>query len=304
MGNSFTQPPQFPEFKPLGLEDRDILQRLLWDYQPETSELTFTNLFIWREFYHFSWCLERDWLLIISDSPGGSWALPPIGPPPSAAVCRKLLQWPGINWTTVPSIDRADTRLATELAQSAGFLISPRRDHFDYVYRSEDLMQLPGAKYQAKRNHIHQFQRSHPIAYESLQDKHLAACLDLAAAWCTLKSCDEDLGLQGEWDAVRAGLRNYQELNLVGGVILVEDRVEAFTVGELLNQATAVVHLEKANPAVPGIYAVINQEFCRHSWSKVPLINREQDLGLPGLRMAKMSYHPQRLVEKFRIQLA
>jgi hypothetical protein len=304
MGNSSRQPPIFPEFKPLGLEDRDSLQRLLWGYQPETSELTFTNLFIWREFYHFAWCLERDWLLIISDSPGGSWALPPIGPPPRAAVCRKLLQWSGINWTTVPGIDRADARLATELAQTAGFLIEPRRDHFDYVYRSADLIQLPGANYQAKRNHIHQFQRSHPISYESLQDKHLAACLDLAAEWCTLKSCAEDLGLQGEWDAVRAGLRNFQTLNLVGGVILVDDRVEAFTLGELLNQATAVVHLEKANPAVPGIYAVINQEFCRHSWPEVPSINREQDLGVPGLRLAKMSYHPQRLVEKFRIQLA
>ena len=103
---------------------------------------------------------------------------------------------------------------------------------------------------------------------------------------------------------MRAGLRNFQDLSLVGGVILVEDRVAAFAVGELLNQDTAVVHLEKADPTIPGIYAVINQEFCRRSWSKVPLINREQDLGLPGLRMAKMSYHPQRLVEKFRIQLA
>lgn len=304
MGNSSPQPPIFPEFKPLGLEDRDILQRILWDYQPETSELTFTNLFIWREFYHFSWCLERDWLLIISDSPDGSWALPPIGPSTRAAVCRKLLKWPGINWTTVPSIARADDRLVTELAQASGFLIEPLRDQFDYVYRSADLIQLPGAKYQAKRNHVHQFQRSHPISYESLQDKHLAACLDLATEWCTLKRCGEDLGLKGEWDAVRAGLRNFQDLNLVGGVILVDDRVEAFTVGELLNQDTAVVHLEKANPALPGIYAVINQEFCQHSWSKVPLINREQDLGVPGLRMAKMSYHPHRLVEKFRIQLA
>ncbi len=304
MGNSSPQPPIFPEFKPLGLEDRDIIQRLLWDYQPETSELTFTNLFIWREFYHFSWCLERDWLLIISDSPEGSWALPPIGPPPRAAVCRKLLKWPGINWTTVPSIVRADARLVAELARAAGFLIEPLRDHFDYVYRSADLIQLPGARFQAKRTHMHQFQRAHPISYESLEKKHLAACLELAAEWCRLKSCDEDLGLTGEWDAVRAGLRNFQDLSLVGGVILVEDRVAAFTVGELLNQDTAVVHLEKANPTIPGIYAVINQEFCRHSWSQVPLINREQDLGVPGLRMAKMSYHPHRLVEKFRIQLA
>ncbi|MCL4504166.1 MAG: phosphatidylglycerol lysyltransferase domain-containing protein [Deltaproteobacteria bacterium] len=304
MGNSSPPPPVFPDFKPLGLEDRDVLQRLLWDYQPETSELTFTNLFIWREFYQFSWCLEGNWLLMVSNSPGGTWALPPIGPPPRATVCRKLLKWAGVNWTAPPCIARADDRLVTELAQSAGFLISPLRDHFDYVYRSQDLIQLPGSKYQAQRTHTHQFQHSHQISYEPLQSKHLGACLELAAEWCALKRCAEDLGLQGEWQAVREGLRNFQELNLVGGVILVKDKVEAFTVGELLNRGTAVVHIEKANPAIPGIYAVINQEFCRHSWSEVPFINREQDLGLPGLRMAKMSYHPHRLVEKFRIQLA
>ena len=164
-------------------------------------------------------------------------------------------------------------------------------------------LQLQGAKYQAKRNHIHQLSRSHAFTYEALQARHLSACLDLAASWCDLKSCAEDLGLQGEWGAVKASLINFQELNLQGGVIEIDGRVEAFTLGELLNKETAVVHIEKANPLLQGLYAVINQEFCRHSWSQVPFINREQDLGLPGLRLAKMSYHPLHLVEKFRIQL-
>ena len=190
-----------------------------------------------------------------------------------------------------------------ELSQSSGFLIEPLRDHFDYVYRSADLIELQGAKYQAKRNHIHQLRRSHAFTYEVLQARHLSACLDLAANWCALKSCAEDLSLQGEWEAVKASLINFQDLNLQGGVIEIDGRVEAFTLGELLNKETAVVHIEKANPLLQGLYAVINQEFCRHSWSQVPFINREQDLGLPGLRLAKMSYHPHHLVEKFRIQL-
>ncbi|HEY9074330.1 MAG TPA: phosphatidylglycerol lysyltransferase domain-containing protein, partial [Desulfobaccales bacterium] len=104
-------------------------------------------------------------------------------------------------------------------------------------------------------------------------------------------------------EAVKAGLINFHDLNLQGGVIEIDGRVEAFTLGELLNNETVVVHIEKANPLVQGLYTAINQEFCRHSWSQVPFINREQDLGLPGLRMAKMSYHPHHLVEKFRIQL-
>ncbi len=305
MGNAFPKPPIFPEFRPLGLEDKELLQPRLRAYQPETSELTFTNLFIWKDFYNFSWSLERDWLLIISEAPGGrSWALPPIGPASRVEICKKLRQWfreeKGVK---VPSIERADERLVAELAQAGEFISEPVRDHFDYVYRSEDLIQLPGAKYQAKRNHIHQFKRSQTFSYESLEEKHLAACLDLAARWCQFKRCAEDLGLSGEWEAVRAALRHFQDLDLQGGVILINNQVEAFTLGELLNGEAAVIHIEKANPEIQGLYAVINQEFCRHSWSEVPFINREQDLGIPGLRLAKMSYHPEHLIKKFRIEM-
>ncbi len=299
-------PPAFPEFKPLGLEDKEILQRLLWDYQPQTSELTFTNLLIWKDYYHFAWSLDRDWLLITSNPPEGArWALPPIGPAPRAEICRKLLAWlRGNSHTGTAGIERADKRLAAELTGQPGFLIEPRRDHFDYVYRSEDLIGLAGNKYQAQRNHIHHVQRSYNLSFQALEEKDIPACLTLAEEWCEQKGCDEDLGLQGEWEAVKASLRNFQALDIQGGVIRINGKVEAFTLGELLNQDTAVVHIEKANPQISGLYAVINQEFCRQSWSGVPWINREQDLGLPGLRTVKLSYHPHHLVEKFGIQLS
>jgi hypothetical protein len=305
MGNSLTAQPLFPEFKPLGLEDREIFRRLLWDYQPETSELTFTNLFIWKDYYHIAWSLDRDWLLIISDSPDGkSWIFPPIGPPGRVEICAKLLKWLGDKkGIKAPSIERADSRLVAELAQAPGFLIEPARDHFDYVYRSADLIQLAGTRYQAQRNHIHHLQHAYAFSYEPLQERHCSACLDLAEKWCAQKGCAEDLSLSGEWEAVKASLRNFRDLKLQGGVILINGNIEAFTLGELLNKETAVVHIEKANPMISGLYAGINQEFCRHSWSQVPVINREQDLGVPGLRTAKMSYRPHHLVEKFRIRL-
>jgi uncharacterized protein len=306
MGNSFAQPPLFPEFKPLGLEDRDFFRRLLWDYQPETSELTFTNLFIWKDFYNLAWSLDRDWLLIISDpADGSSWMFPPVGPSPRGETCKKLLRWlQEIKGIKGPGIERADSRLVAELAADSQFLMEPARDHFDYVYRSEDLMQLAGTSYQGQRNHIQHLQRSYAFSYEPLQERHISACLDLAEEWCAQKKCAEDLGLQGEWEAVKACLQNFPDLDLQGGVILINGKVEAFTLGELLNKETAVVHIEKANPLISGLYAAINREFCRHSWSQVPFINREQDLGLPGLRMAKLSYHPHHLVEKFRIRLS
>ena len=200
-----------------------------------------------------------------------------------------------------PYIDRADTRLAQEVASLADLKCEPVRDHFDYIYRAADLIKLAGNKYHSKRNHINNLKRSQPFAYEPLTEEHLAACLNLADRWCEFKRCDEDLNLIGEWEAVCLALRHYQELSLQGGVILIHGKVEAFSIGELLNKQTAVIHIEKANPEIGGLYSVINQQFCEHAWHEVQFINREQDLGEEGLRKAKLSYNPEHLEEKFRI---
>jgi uncharacterized protein len=298
-------PPVFPRFKPLALEDREIILNLLWAYQPETSELTFTNLFMWQSHYGYQWCLDRDWLLVVSSADGNlTWALPPVGPAPRADLCRKILAWlrdeQGVN---DPAIERADPRLAAELGGHPAFVLEPVRDHFDYVYSTDDLNKLAGGKYHTQRNHINSLGRSYRYRYEPLREEHLSACLYLCARWCQVKKCDEDLSLMGEWEAIVKVLANYQALSLQGGVILIDDRVQAFSCGELLNKETAVIHLEKADPELRGLYAVINQQFTREAWAGVPFVNREQDLGEAGLRKAKMSYHPHHLVEKFRIRL-
>jgi hypothetical protein len=298
--------PVFPRFTPLTLADREMLRTFLWDYQAETSELTFTNLFIWQSHYGYQWCLDRDRLLVVGAVAGGEpWALPPVGPPPRVDQCRQVLRWLRDNRGVAdPAIERADSRLAAELSGHPDFVVEPTRDHFDYVYRTHDLINLAGGKYHAQRNHINSLVRSGGFRYEPLREEHLSACLYLCARWCQVKRCECDLSLMGEWEAIGAALANYQALELQGGVLLINDRVEAFTCGELLNQETAVIHLEKANPEVRGLYAAINQEFCRQAWAGVEFVNREQDLGEAGLRMAKTSYHPHHLAEKFRVRLA
>jgi hypothetical protein len=137
-----------------------------------------------------------------------------------------------------------------------------------------------------------------------LDERHVDACIALSEAWCTWRRCSEDLGLTSEWEAVGELLRHFHRLEVVGGVLLCNGRVEAYSVGELLNEDTAVVHIEKANPDIPGLYALINQQFCENSWHAVTYVNREQDLGEEGLRKAKLSYYPDHLVEKHRIRFA
>ncbi len=298
--------PQFPQFKPIELEDRTFLRDVIWRYQPETSELTFTNLFLWRTHYGIRWSVFKDWVLIIAVAPGGeTTAFPPLGPSPRLEPVRAILDWlEEGGHGCEPLIERADARLSAELGQGREFAAAPERDQFDYIYPTSDLIALAGSRYHGKRNHIARFTYAHAFAYAPFEEAQVIPCLNLAEAWCTVKRCDEDMDLMDEWDAVRECLANFRRLEVRGGVILVEGKVEAFTFGELLNETTAVVHFEKANPDIPGLYGVINQEFCRNEWSAVPFINREQDLGEPGLRKAKLSYHPVRLVEKFTLRKA
>lgn len=300
-----THPPLFPVFKPLELDDRDFLQPRLWTYQPATSELTFTNLFIWRKNYNLSWCLKDDCLVFRSDSPQDPWFFPPVGPSSRADLCRDLLTWlKDERGVPDPRLERVDRRLLEKVTVTGDFSAEPARDHFDYVYAIPDLISLAGRKYHNKRNHLNSFQGAHRHRHEPLRPAHLPACLDLAEKWCEIKRCAEDLSLMEEWGAVTEALTHFQALGLVGGVVFVEDRLEAFTLGEKLNATTVVIHVEKANPEIRGLYTAINQAFLENAWQELPWVNREQDLGEPGLRQAKLSYHPHHLEEKFTLRLA
>jgi hypothetical protein len=296
--------PSFPDFKPVELQDRDFINGSLRDYRPQTSEWTFTNLFMWRQHYRFHWSTHLDWLLVIGYSDGaGPYGLPPIGPASRLAVTRLLLEWLARENNAAAHIERADRRLAEELEGAADLLVESTREQFDYIYRSDHLIGLGGRKYHSKRNHINKFVRSYVFSYQPFSSSHVQPCLELAESWCQWRRCEEDFALAGEWDAIREALTHYGELQFQGGVIIVHNRLAAFALGEMLNDDTAVIHIEKADPEIAGIYSTINQQFCENTWRHIPYINREQDLGDEGLRKAKLSYYPDHFEEKYRVTL-
>jgi uncharacterized protein len=300
------EPPRFPDFKPLELEDRPRLHPALWDFQPVTSELTFTNLYIWRRHYGIRWCLADGWLLVLyAAHPRGACLLEPIGPPGRAEVARRALAWlAGPGGSPDARLERAGTALADELGAAGGFALEPTREHFDYVYSAPELIGLPGKKFHAKRNHLARFLREHAARFLPLGPELVPACLAVAERWCDLRACAEDVGLDSEWQAVRDLLEHVQALEVRGGALEVDGRIEAFGLGELLNARTAVIHVEKADPGVPGMYAAVHQQHLERVWGGVELVNREQDLGEEGLRKAKESYHPVRLEPKHRVRLS
>lgn len=298
--------PTFPSFKALELADRDALHSCIWAFQPETSELTFGNLYVWRSYYKFEWTMLDECLVILAEERDGAhYALPPIGENNRAEVTHKLLTWlrdeRGID---SPRVSRAGERLAEELRQDDRFSITELRDHFDYVYVTTDLSEMPGRKYSSKRNHINQFNRYYRYEYKPVTPELAPECLELAEIWCEQRLCEEDLSLQHELSGIEDMLNNVETLEVDGGAILIHGKVQAFALGEKLNESTAVVHIEKANPEFKGIYTKMTQAYAERWEDVTDFVNLEQDLGEPGLRRAKESYYPDHMAKKYEITLA
>ncbi|HOJ72062.1 MAG TPA: phosphatidylglycerol lysyltransferase domain-containing protein [Syntrophorhabdaceae bacterium] len=295
----------FPNFRDIKIQDIHIFKEVFSQYQPQASEWTFANLFIWRRHYRFKWSVYRDWILLVySDNNGHFQAFQPVGPPSRLKVTLLLLEWlkDGVK-TPDPIITRADGRLIKEVERNESLLVKPEREHFDYVYLRDDLISLSGNRYSSKRNHINKLLKTYNVKYDMLNETYIEKCNKLQDKWCQQRRCEEDTGLLGEWEAIKEMLTHYDSLGVMGGVILIEDEVTAFTIGEMLNDNTAVIHIEKADADIPGLYPLINQRFCEYGLEGAYYVNREQDLGIQGLREAKLSYHPHHFVEKFSVRM-
>ena len=180
------------------------------------------------------------------------------------------------------------------------FIFHCGRGGHDYVYAIDDLADLKGKKYQPMRNHINRFLAEHPdVRILPLSEQTLADARALADRWYQRRSPEEDAGM--ELAALNRAFAHWRELGMEGLVMYVREQVVAMTMGSRLGADTVDVHFEKADTDYPGAYAVINRAFARHIREKYPevkFLNREDDMGLEGLRKAKLSYYPHHMVEK------
>ena len=296
--------PYYPHFREICLEDKNLFKNFFAHSPPQISEHTFTNLFIWRHYYHFQWCLWDECVCTLAHIEGSQ----PFFFPP---ICEKNFK-ERINdlmlYLKRQGFDEMVQRVPEHsvnqyLRDHNNFEIALDRGNCDYIYLAEELITLEGNKFHGKRNHINKFKKNHSYQYKSLTPSLVSECLKMETEWCNLKHCEMFPSLAGEERAIYEALKNMETLGFKGGVIVINEKVEAFALGEQLNTQTAVIHAEKANPAFEGLYQLINQEFCMHEWGNIAYINREQDLGEEGLRKAKLSYHPHHMINKFTVKL-
>ena len=181
--------------------------------------------------------------------------------------------------------------------------ITLERDTFDYIYRSEDLINLSGKKYQPKRNHISYFMKNNNWTYERLSEENIPECYEMSKQWLenSLEEFREEL--EGELKIIKRVFDNYDKLDFVGGVLRVDGKVVAYTMGEPASRDVFCVHVEKAFSDIRGAYPMINQQFVKNELSGYKYINREDDTGAENLRKAKLRYYPAILAEKYEAKL-
>jgi hypothetical protein len=255
--------PELPEMRPLVVEDQELLRPLLRALQPQQSEFTFTNLFIWRDAHQIRLSQVGEAVALFSwrADPEDSFLFPPLGEGADAEVVRRCLQHMGEQGHS-PRLCRVTREDIARLGLGEpSFVMAPDRDQWDYVYLVRDLTELKGNRYHGKRNHVEQFASRHPFRYLPLTPELVPQCRELQDRWCDEKHCDLVSTLRAEGRAVKEVLEHLETLGVTGGCIEVEGKIEAFTLGELLNPETVVIHIEKANAAFHGLYQVINQQF-------------------------------------------
>ncbi|WP_455283210.1 DUF2156 domain-containing protein [[Eubacterium] cellulosolvens] len=293
--------PQYPEKREISINDKDLLKQKLFKLQPQISEYTFTNLWIWRQHRPvYLSQLNKTVLIFRKNLDGQIYLLPPVGEKVSLLVFEKMRSKGIKDLNGLYGFSKEEANKFKE----KGLIVIEDRNNWDYVYSVKELISLEGTKYRKKRQNIHQCLSDHECVYKSITSQIIKECLELQNDWCNLRYCISDPGLMSEDWAIKEILTNFDKLSVFGGAIYIDGRIEAFTIAERLNSNSAVIHFEKANHNIRGLYQLINQWFCKHSLQDYEYVNREQDLGIQGLRRAKQEYYPHHMVEKCTIKIS
>ena len=288
------------EFKSPKLSDYEKFAEFFFDEGEYSCEMNFISIYIWKAIYENKFYMDDKTLFFRSkgDNGGYVFSLPygdmDYGMKLIFEYCKEAGIRPDI-WTS------QGKRLDTFLKKYDGYEIIPERDNFDYIYKREDLAFLSGKKYHSKRNHISAFSKKYNWTYETLDVSNKDEFLAFSEKWYFDKADTFDEGLAAEQAALAEILNSNVGIKCKGALIRIDGRVVAVTMGSPINSRVFDIHFEKADAEYLTAYALINREFALRELGEYEYINREDDLGIEGLRRAKLSYKPEILLEKYSI---
>ncbi len=288
------------EFKHINRADKPIFDDYFRERDYHASECCFGTNFIWRHGFDTYWAISHGSLIMMVTVQNKTFITPPFGGvneelPQVLDELRaffggKPFEIHGIYEDTIARFEKYLPEV-TEYEED--------RNNWDYVYEQEKLATLSGRKLHQKKNHYNAFVKDNPdFVYEPMGGDNLTECFEFARKWIDVRE-ETDPSIIYEEDAIKEALDNFTFLKMRGGLIRLDGEVKAFSFGEITGMNTAIIHVEKADPNIRGLYTAINKEFVSRAWGDVKYINREEDMGKDGLRKAKESYKPAFMVKKY-----
>lgn len=294
-------------FNSLTIHDKALFDKYLKDYRFKTSEYSFVNLIIWRKGCDISYTIYNGTLIIKKrDFKGNYHFMQPIGYKKENLRCivEKLRYYKTEN--KMPYLFKdVESSFLDELKEiyNDDITIEEDVDNFDYIYASDKLINLSGKKLHSKKNHYNYFLKTYNYAVRDFSEPKVKEdCIKASQAWHEEKNSNNEY-LSYELEGIREIISNSDKLGLKGMAVYVDDTIAAFTIGESVNEDMSIVHVEKGRSDIRGIYTFTNKVFVEKYLSNAKYINREQDLGIEGLRKAKRSYNPLKLEEKYCVNL-
>jgi hypothetical protein len=295
------------------IENRDILNEYLTAFEYRTSGLSFSSLYMWRNENEFTWEIFGDYMVICGIShleldAHEYFIFPPLtktgayeakGLREAIYAARDIFEQKNQKFSIrlIPAhmVDLLEESCPNELQ-----FISDR-PNYDYLYLKNDLVELKGRTYHSKKNHLNYFLNNYEYKYVPLTPDMIDIVSTFIKEFNARKVVAEHerVWLEMEESAMHDVVKNIDKLNYIAGAIVIENKVEAFTIAGRLGQNSVTVHVEKANSNIRGLYQAINNEFCKHLEDAIKYVNREEDMGILNLRKAKLSYKPIELVEKY-----
>jgi uncharacterized protein len=284
------------DLKVVDLDDMKVFKEHYSKFHPQHSDYLHGIMYTWRDYMTYSFTKMNDSIILLGEHDKSHYIRPPIGPHDEEVFQEVIDLSIREGWNPIISMIGKETAdwMQKEFPQ---FEYRSQREYFDYIYMTSNLADLPGKDYLKVRNYLNNFRKNNDHTVEAISRENIDEAKDFLIRWCEQKGCKDDPFLIQERQATFYALDDLFELGLEGIIIRVNGQVEAFSIFEEMRPDMAVVHYEKANFDMVGLYQAINNETAKFLSDRYKFIDRESDMGVPGLRRAKEKYRPHHMLE-------
>lgn len=288
-------------FEPIDLQRQAAYRQRLAQCSQIASDYSYINLWSWGREYGLQWAWQDHLVWIKQTRPTETlWA--PVGDwlkadwpsvlQAAASCCPRIIRVPEM----LLEIWKSQSTTAMEVTET--------REHWDYLYDRQELVDLAGNRFHKKKNLLNQFRKKYEADYLVFGPNMVTQAKTMQEDWCSWRDCEGNDTLAAENNAIAKVLDNWEQLDgITGGALCVGGIIVAYTVAEIMPDNSLVIHFEKGDPDFKGSYQAINQMFLENDPNPCTVVNREQDLGDEGLRKAKLSYNPVDFVRKYKVVL-